>query len=258
MIAKIRQNEKPILLFTHLPEGSHFLYHHLNVLMILLAIIVIIIIIIFIIPPPMACHVGLDEDGLGPSDVAAAVWAGMASWLLLNYDHEPNTGKDRERQFTRSNPLSRTVSTSSDLFELCVVERVELSFKESVLKSAGKYQQFQQKLSIEVFHFVARWGDECLVFWLQDPAIAFKSCLVRDCALNALATGSCCQSAMKICDLRKYSNSSIVVSQRWVFSYFLFMFFLFFQLISCVLSHTHTHAYTCIDFYSKSMCLKRM
>lgn len=62
---------------TNLLHGSDFLYHLFNVLVVL--ILCVAITLILILPLTAAWQVRLNEDGLSSSDVAAAVWAGVAS-----------------------------------------------------------------------------------------------------------------------------------------------------------------------------------
>lgn len=79
--------------FTHLPQGSYFLYHFFNIHMILFVVVIIALLHQHLIAD---WHVRLQEDGLCSSDVAAAVWAGLASWLLLDEYQQPIIGRGKE------------------------------------------------------------------------------------------------------------------------------------------------------------------
>lgn len=57
-----------------LPVGSHFFDHQFDVLVVLFLVVVL----SGLLALTAAWPVGLHEDGLRPSDVAATVWAGVA------------------------------------------------------------------------------------------------------------------------------------------------------------------------------------
>lgn len=82
MLAKNGQNKRAYTenIFTHLLQGSHFLYHEFDVLMVLLPGIIL---TLLFLPVTAAWQVGLDEYGLCSSDTATTVRAGVAGRLLL-------------------------------------------------------------------------------------------------------------------------------------------------------------------------------
>lgn len=75
---KTKNNQQMI----DLPVGSHFFDHQFDVLVVLFLVVVLSVLLAL----TAAWPVGLHEDGLRPSDVAATVRAGVAGWILLDGD----------------------------------------------------------------------------------------------------------------------------------------------------------------------------